>query len=71
MRAQQHAKLSSRLFEQRFALDERFGESISRCGEDARELLEKAIRGLTTLPATFHPNPKIKRLIETRKITAD
>jgi 2-oxoglutarate dehydrogenase E1 component len=31
-----------------------------------RELLEKAIRGLTTLPDTFHPNPKIKRLVETR-----
>ncbi len=31
-----------------------------------RELLEKAVRGLTTLPESFRPNPKIKRLIETR-----
>ena len=31
-----------------------------------RDLLEKAVRGLTTLPETFRPNPKIKRLIETR-----
>jgi 2-oxoglutarate dehydrogenase E1 component len=31
-----------------------------------RETLEKVIRGLTQVPATFTPNPKIKRLLETR-----
>lgn len=31
-----------------------------------REQLAKAVRGLTTLPDTFKPNPKIRRLIETR-----
>ncbi len=31
-----------------------------------RALVEQAVRGLTTLPETFRPNPKIKRLIETR-----
>ncbi len=32
----------------------------------SRELLEQAVRGLTTLPESFRPNPKIKRFIETR-----
>jgi 2-oxoglutarate dehydrogenase E1 component len=32
----------------------------------SRELLEASVKGLTTLPDTFRPNPKIKRLIETR-----
>ena len=31
-----------------------------------RETLEKVVRGLTQVPATFTPNPKIKRLLETR-----
>ncbi|MFI5337501.1 MAG: 2-oxoglutarate dehydrogenase E1 component, partial [Opitutales bacterium] len=30
------------------------------------ELIERVVRGLTTLPAGFHPNPKIKRFLETR-----
>ncbi len=34
-----------------------------------RALIEEAVRGLTTLPDTFRPNPKIKRLIETRTKT--
>ncbi len=34
-----------------------------------RALIEQAVRGLTTLPDTFRPNPKIKRLIETRAKT--
>ena len=31
-----------------------------------RALLDQAVRGLTRLPATFKPNPKIKRLLDTR-----
>jgi 2-oxoglutarate dehydrogenase E1 component len=32
----------------------------------SRELIEQAVHGLTVLPESFRPNPKIKRLIETR-----
>jgi 2-oxoglutarate dehydrogenase E1 component len=32
----------------------------------SREILEKAVRGLTSLPPTFKANPKIKRLLDQR-----
>ena len=31
-----------------------------------RELIEQVVRGLTTVPATFKPHPKIKRFLEAR-----
>ncbi len=32
----------------------------------SRELIDRVVRGLTTLPANFKPNPKIKRFIDAR-----